>query len=171
MYLNNFVTKFLVNFVKGLLLLLVFSSAAHSREVIGWVENIGISGVSTIVKAKIDTGADSSSLHCDCIKPYERDGDLWVNFTITDIAGESTSIEKKIIRKIKVKRHFGESQERYVVRLGLCIGDEYAEADVNLVDRSGFNYDLLIGRKFLKDRFIVDPAKKFTAQPSCDVDG
>ena len=105
------------------------------------------------------------------MKTYERDGDLWVTFSITDIAGKSISYDKKIIRKIKVKRHFGEAQQRYVVRMGLCIGDQYGEVDVNLVDRSGFNYDLLVGRKYLKDRFTVDPAKKFTAQPSCDIDG
>lgn len=169
MYLNHKVKNVFLNIFNGLTLVLVLSPAVYSKDIIGWVENVGVSSANTLVKAKIDTGADASSLHCDCIKPYERDGELWVNFSITDVVGKSTLFEKKILREIKVKRHFGKAQQRYVVRMGFCIGDVYGETDVSLVDRSGFNYELLIGRKFLKDRFVVDPAKTFTAQPSCDV--
>lgn len=170
MFLNHKVTNVFFNPFNCLTLLLVISPATYSSEIIGWVENVGVSQTNTILKAKIDTGADSSSLHCDCIVPYEKDGDLWVRFSVTDVDGESVPYEKKIVGNVTVKRHFGNSQQRYVVRMGFCIGNVYAETDVSLVDRSGFNYDLLIGRKFLKDRFIVDPAKKFTAQPSCNVD-
>ena len=170
MYLNFKATNVYLKLLNGLIFILVLSPAAYSRETIGWVENVGVSPGNTLIKAKIDTGADSSSLHCDCITPYERDGDLWVRFSITDINDKSVSYEKKIVRTVQVKRHFGNVQERLVVRMGFCIGDQYGETDVSLVDRSGFNYDLLIGRNFLKDRFIVDPAKKFTTEPSCDVD-
>ena len=170
MFLNHKVTNIIFNLFSGLILFLAMTPAAYSSEVIGWVENVGISHVNTIVRAKIDTGADSSSLHCDCITPYEKDGDQWVRFSITDVEGESVSYERKIIGNVTIKRHFGDSQQRYVVRMGFCIGKVYAETDVNLVDRSGFSYDLLIGRKFLKDRFIVDSSKEFTTRPSCDVD-
>lgn len=170
MYFNHKVTNVFLCIFAALLHVLVFTPAAYSRDIIGWVENVGVSQANIIVKAKIDTGADSSSLHCDCMTPYERDGELWVSFTISDIKGKSISYEKKVIREVKVKRHFGNVQQRYVVRMGFCIGHVYGETDVSLVDRSGFNYDLLIGRKFLKDRFIVDPAKTFTVQPVCNTD-
>ena len=170
MYLNFKATNVYLKLLNGLIFILVLSPAAYSKETIGWVENVGVSPENSLIKAKIDTGADSSSLHCDCITPYERDGDLWVRFSITDINDKSISYEKKIVRTVQVKRHFGNVQERLVVRMGFCIGDQYGETDVSLVDRSGFNYDLLIGRNFLKDRFIVDPAKKFTIEPSCNVD-
>lgn len=160
------VSKFLIT----LSFILILSPDVFAKEVIGWVENVGVSASNTIIKAKIDTGADSSSLHCDCITPFDRDGELWVRFTITDIDDQSVSYEKKIIRTTKVKRHFGEVQVRHVVRMGICIGNQYAETDVSLVDRSGFNYDLLIGRKYLKDNFIVDPGKTFTTRPQCEID-
>lgn len=150
-------------------IVLMLSPNVFAKEVIGWVENVGVSSANTIVKAKIDTGADSSSLHCECITPYERDGDRWVRFTITDINDQSVSYEKKILRITKVKRHFGEVQERIVVRMGFCIGDQYGETDVSLVDRSGFNYGLLIGRKYLKDKFIVDPGETFLSSPQCEI--
>ena len=151
-------------------MMLMLSPDVSAKEVIGWVENVGVSSSNAIVKAIIDTGADSSSLHCECITPYERDGEQWVKFTITDIDDQSISYEKKILRTTKVKRHFGEVQERIVVRMGICIGDQYGETDVSLVDRSGFNYSLLIGRKYLKDKFIVDPGETFISSPKCKVD-
>lgn len=151
-------------------IVLMLSPGVSAKEVIGWVENVGVSSSNAIVKAKIDTGADSSSLHCECITPYERDGDQWVRFTITDIDDKSVSYEKKIIRTTKVKRHFGNVQERIVVRMGICIGDQYGETDVSLVDRSGFNYSMLIGRKYLKDKFIVDPGETFMSSPKCKDD-
>ena len=151
-------------------IVLMLSPNVSAKDVIGWVENVGVSSSNTIVKAKIDTGADSSSLHCECITPYERDGDQWVRFTITDINDQSVSYEKKILRTTKVKRHFGEVQERIVVRMGICIGGQYGETDVSLVDRSGFNYSLLIGRKYLKDKFIVDPGETFMSSPQCMID-
>jgi len=151
-------------------MVLIFSPSVFAKETIGWVENVGVSSKNVIVKAKIDTGADSSSLHCECITPYERDGEKWVKFTITDIDDQSVSFEKRVIRITKVKRHFGEVQERIVVRMGFCIGDQYSETDVSLVDRSGFNYSLLIGRKYLKDNFIVDPGETFLSRPQCMID-
>ena len=70
-------------FVLGVVFIL--SPAAFAKEVIGWVENVGVSSSNAIIKAKIDTGADSSSLHCECNTPFERDGEQWVKFTVTDI--------------------------------------------------------------------------------------
>lgn len=166
---NNRLIRILTNSAIGLAFILTFSPAVSAKDVIGWVETVRISAGNSLIKAKIDTGADSSSLHCDCITPYERDGETWVRFTVTDVDGEISSYEKKILRTVRVKRHFGDVQQRYVVRMGICIGNQYGETDVSLVDRSGFNYDLLIGRKYLKEKFIVDPAKTFTVSPGCDI--
>ena len=154
--------------VPGILLML--SSGAFAKEVIGWVEKVGVSPSNVILKAKIDTGADSSSLDCECITPYERDGEQWVRFSVTDINDQTVSFEKKVVRTTRVKRHFGEVQKRMVVRMGICIGDQYGETDVSLVDRSGFNYSMLIGRKYLKNKFIVDPDETFLSHPKCKVD-
>jgi len=167
---NSKAVHFLSKLFIALSMMLMLSPGVSAKDVIGWVENVGVSSSNAIVKAKIDTGADSSSLHCECITPYERDGEDWVKFTITDINDKSISYEKKIVRTTKVKRHFGEVQERIVVRMGICIGDQYGETDVSLVDRSGFNYSLLIGRKYLKDKFIVDPGETFMSRPKCKID-
>ena len=135
---NSKAVHFLSKLFITLSIVLMLSPGVFAKDVIGWVENVGVSSSNTIVKAKIDTGADASSLHCECITPYERDGEQWVRFT--------------------------------VMRMDFCIGDQYGETDVSLVDRSGFNYSLLIGRKYLKDKFIVDPGETFMSRPQCIID-
>ena len=151
-----------------LIFLLVLSSDVSAKKVIGWVENVRVTPGDVVIKAKIDTGADSSSLHCDCLKTYDRDGERWARFSITDVNDNTVSVEKKIIRQVKIKRHFGDEQVRDVVRIGICIDDQYEETDVSLIDRSGLNYSMLIGRKYLKGKFIVDPSRTFMQKPHCE---
>ncbi len=112
MYLNHKVTNIIFNLINGLIIVLVLSPAAYSSEVIGWVENVGVTPSNVVVKAKIDTGADSSSLHCDCINKFIRDGESWVSFMLTDVDGKEVVVEKKLLRKVKVKRHFGDAQRQ-----------------------------------------------------------
>lgn len=158
------VTRFLVTFS----FILILSPAVLAKEIIGWVEKARIMPGDALIKAKIDTGAMSSSMHCDCSSEFLRDGERWVKFSITDLDGKQVSVEKKVVRTVKVKRHFGDMQKRDVVRMGICIGDQYEEAEVSLIDRSGFNYDLLIGRAYLIDKFVVDPSQQFTVKPRCN---
>jgi hypothetical protein len=167
--MSIFQTKRILSNVNAILIfLLVLSSDAFAKQVIGWVENVQVTPGDVVIKAKIDTGADSSSLHCDCLTTYERDGERWARFSITDVDEKTVSVEKKIIRRVKIKRHFGDEQVRDVVRMGVCIGDRYQETDVSLIDRSGLNYSMLIGRKFLKGKFIVDPSQTFMLKPHCE---
>lgn len=154
--------------ITGLLFIFMITPGVYAKGVIGWVENVQVSPGNITIKAKIDTGAASSSLHCDCIRKIIRDGESWIQFNITDINGKQISVEKKIIRTVKIKRHFGGSQRRDVVSMGVCIGSHYEETDVSLIDRSGFEYDMLIGRKYLNGKFLVDSSAKFTMNPSCN---
>ena len=67
----------------------------------------------------------------------------------------------------EIKRHFGKKQLRPVVHIGLCLGSNYKITEVNLVDRSGFNYQLLVGREYLKSNSIVDPSVAYQKEPDC----
>ena len=139
----------------------------YAKEVVGWVERVQLYPGGINVRAKMDSGAKTSSLHCECITPVERDGEDWVSFTVRNVEGEVIRLEKPVLRVAKIKRHFGESQERYVIRLGICLGSVYREEEVTLVDRSGFNYPMLIGRNFLKGDFLIDPDQTFTLKGRC----
>jgi hypothetical protein len=156
-------------YLYGLLLALLLAPPAAAKDVVGWVEKVRLQPGNVLLKAKMDTGAKSSSLNCDCQQVFERDGDEWVRFSLTDINGQAVRLERKVERYVNIKRHFNELEERPVIRMGICLGSVYREIEVNLIDRSGLNYPLLIGRDFLKPTFVVDPEAKFTRQPSCVV--
>jgi hypothetical protein len=68
---------------------------------------------------------------------------------------------------VRIREHGNRQQERPVVRLGICLGRAYRLAEVNLVDRSGFDYRLLIGRKVLSGTVIVDPSRAWLLAPDC----
>jgi hypothetical protein len=150
-----------------MLCLLCMAETLWAKQVVGWVENVKVYPGGITVKAKVDTGAKTSSLDCECIKPFKRDGRDWLSFSVKNHKGEVVRLEKPVMRVARIKRHFGEEQVRYVVKLGLCLGTVYREAEVTLVDRSGFNYSLLVGRNFLGDDFLVDPADTFINKPDC----
>jgi len=150
--------------------LMVFAVAAPpagAKEVVGWVEKAMIYPGGIQIKSKVDTGAKTSSLNCQCITPIKRNGEDWVSFSVKNFEGNITLIEKPIHRVAKIKSHFGEMQERYVVKMGICLGSVYREEEVTLADRSGFNYQMLIGRNFIKNDFLVDPGNTFLSKPSC----
>lgn len=146
---------------------LMLSLPANAKEVVGWVENAKVYPGGITIKSKIDSGAKTSSLHCQCITPVKRDGKEWVSFSVKNHKGEIAMIEKPVDRIAKIKRHFGEEQRRYVVKLGICLGSVYREEDVTLVDRSGFNYQLLVGRNFLQSDFLIDTGSTYVNKPSC----
>ncbi|KPK40310.1 MAG: hypothetical protein AMJ69_02800 [Gammaproteobacteria bacterium SG8_47] len=155
------------------LLLLALSPAwslaeVGSKQVVGWVERVRLYPGELELQAKIDTGADSSSLHCTCITPVKRDGASWVQFNVENEDGEKVRLERKVLRTVTIKRHYGEAQERMVILLGLCVGKTYREIEVNLVDRGGFKYQLLVGRNFLAGDFLVDSSAKFLSEPYCE---
>lgn len=141
---------------------------AGAKEVVGFIEKVTLYPGALQVKAKIDTGAFSTSLHCTtCDKTFERDGQQWVRFTVTNWRGDSIELERPVVGRTTITRHFGASQERLVITLPVCLGGVVKEREVNVVDRSGFNYQMLIGRNFLRGDFLVDPGEKYKVSQSC----
>jgi hypothetical protein len=150
-----------------LLLLWPATGTVWAKQVVGWVENVKVYPGGVMIKAKIDSGAKTSSLDCECITPFKRDGKDWLSFAVKNHKGEIVRLEKPVTRVAHIKRHFGKEQVRYVVKLGICLGSVYREAEVTLVDRTGFNYSLLVGRNFLKGEFLIDPSATFVNKPDC----
>jgi hypothetical protein len=138
-------------------------------RVAGWIERASIFPGDLNVKAKLDTGAKHSSLNAKHIKEFERDGTTWVRFELKNWKGRMASFEAPVVRVATIKQHDAESAKRPVIQLGICLGNVYKEVEVNLEDRSKFNYQLLIGRSYLKNSFLVDASATFTLKPNCRV--
>lgn len=145
------------------------SPAVSAKEVIGWLEKVHVhfNGESMVMTGKMDSGAKTSSLSSENYTIFLKDGRRWVRFMLKNKQGAELLIEKPVIRTVKIKRHFGELQRRPVIMIGVCLGSIYRETEVSLVDRSGLNYKLLVGREFLAGKFLIDTGARFTMSATC----
>jgi hypothetical protein len=141
---------------------------AQNKQVVGRLEKVRIYPGNLVIHAKLDTGAKNSSLNASHITEFERDGERWVRFKLTNRYGKIVTIERKVHRIVKIKEHDGTPRSRLAILLGICLGDFYKEVEVNLADRSHFNYQMLIGRSFMDGSVIVDPSIKYTTKPTCE---
>ncbi len=157
-----------------LLILMLLPStvpAATQRPVVGWVEKILLEPDGIPLKAKLDTGARTSSLQADRIELFTRDNKKWVRFhmQLEDANGKKheLTVERPRVRRVRIKEHEGEYDRRPVVEMSFCIGNERHSTEFTLVDRSRFIYPVLLGRRFLEGFAAVDASQTFTRKPYC----
>lgn len=141
------------------------SRSTHSNTLIGWREWVSLpdSGVDWI-KAKIDTGARSSSLHAYDVVEFDRDGEAWVRFRVKpwqDSQEDAITIERPIHDRRAVRSSSGHAQQRIVIRLNIRLVDREVPADVTLNNRDEMGFRMLIGREALRHGFIVDSSQSF----------
>lgn len=146
----------------------LFANAATARDQIklGWVENARIYPGGLAMKAKMDTGARSTSIHTDHYELFTRDGKRWVRFTIEG-AKESRKFERPVVRMVRIRRAGTDVQRRPVIELGICIGGYYKMAKVNLTQRHRMFYKLLIGRLYMGEVILIDSSRTFVGKPDC----
>lgn len=141
--------------------------SAEPVQIFGWREYIRIDGVEEKLKAKLDTGARTSSIHAEDIELFERDGKKWVRFIVTDPSVKKparTRIEAPFVRIAKIKEPGGESVAREVVRLSFEIGERKLRGEFTLNNRSNMLAPVLIGRTMIKDLGWVDPSRAHLAE-------
>ncbi|GIV28991.1 MAG: ribosomal protein S6 modification protein [Bacteroidia bacterium] len=124
------------------------------KSIIGRRELVDFPGLNIFgIEAKIDTGAYSSALHCEYIN--EKNGQLCFQiFKNTDIVCMD-NFEKK-----KIKNSFGDWEERYIIKTVLKIGKRKIRITLSLTNREKMKYPVLLGRKAIKGKFLVDVEKK-----------
>lgn len=112
------------------------------------------------IPAKTDTGAYRSAIHADKIK-VDKDGVLHFRLlgnhpVCGDMATELTAPK---FSRARINNSFGHAEWRYEVRLRVKLGPKIFTASFTLADRSKKIYPVLLGRKLLSERFLVDSAK------------
>ncbi|WP_317899267.1 ATP-dependent zinc protease family protein [Aurantibacillus circumpalustris] len=117
---------------------------------------LGIFGI----EAKIDTGAYTSSLHCENISLNYENSKPILYFTID--LGQSKKFRFEEFRLKKIKNSFGEMEERYVIKTLLVIGKKKIYSTISLSNRDNMRYPMLIGRRLLKGKFLIDVNKIHT---------
>ena len=143
----------------------------------GRYEYIKLPEIGETLQAKMDTGALTASLSAKHIETFTRDGEPWVRFQLATKGASDKVYEHKVARISKIKSRADEdddkeepaSAKRPVVDLEMCLGNVKRTVEVNLTDRSSFNYPLLIGAKALREfGAAVNPARRYTAdKPDC----
>jgi len=143
-------------------------AAARDLVILGWVERVHLVEPGFTLKAKLDSGAETSSLDARIIKKFRQHGKRWVRFAITDPnTGEEQVLVRERVRTIGVVQHEGTNQVRPTVMLQACIADRLLDIEVSLVDRSEFSYRLLLGRRALRSFALIDTGNTYLTQPQC----
>ena len=127
---------------------------------IGWREWVSLPQLGlTAIKAKIDTGARSSSLHVTALETFERDGAPWLRFAIAPRRRSARTLqcEAPALDRRAVTDSGGRTAERWFIRSAVVLGGVRFDADINLTDRGGMLFPMLLGRTALRGRFRVDP--------------
>ena len=159
-------------FGKCLFVMLLFSAVAgqagEHQIKIGWLEKVTIGTPGFSLLAKIDTGADNSSINAGKAKLYTKGNNQWVKFTLKNSAGREITIDKPILKTTRIKAKRGGSQQRFVIELEICLGSIQKRTEVNLIDRSHYRKQLLIGRSFLSPDYLVDASQTYLTQPQCE---
>jgi hypothetical protein len=138
---------------------------SSDKLVVGEVERVWIEPPGANIVARVDTGADSSSLHAEEMIEFERDGRRWVRFNVK-LDSEVVTIERPIKRFVRILQQADpEGSRRPVVDLRLRLGNVTETVDFTLADRSHLNYEMLLGRNFLTDVALVDVGKQFIQPP------
>ena len=143
----------------------------EQKVTLGWLQSIRLLPETMRLTAKLDTGAKGSAIHAVDIVAYSKNGQEYVDFSIP-VEKKSGNITLQyslpVIKQSKIKQHDRDNPDtRFVVELKFCIGGGLYSAPFSLDDREKFNYPVLLGREFLQNYFVVDPAQTFVAKYHC----
>ena len=134
------------------------------KTVLGQTEWLYINKAKKSFRARVDTGAATSSINAVNIQHFERDGKNWVRFNIAhDKDAEANIIEARIDRYVKILQSSepGERDRRPVIKLNVRMGGITQQSEFTLTDRQHMDYAVLIGRSFIQDVMIVDVSQDY----------
>ncbi|QWC86976.1 RimK/LysX family protein [Nocardioidaceae bacterium] len=139
--------------------------AAQDPQVAGWREWVTLPDLDVAwVKAKLDTGARTSSLHAWDIEEFERDGRVWLRYTVLpwqDSSEDQVRLESPLHDQRAVRSSSGHAEERHVVTMLVRLLDRTVTAEVTLTNRDDMGFRMLVGREALRQGFLVDSSRSY----------
>jgi len=131
-----------------------------SKQIIGMVETVYVQPGGLLLEARVDTGANTTSLDAEELELVNEDGQYWAVYKI-----DGVPVRSKVVKIVRIKQHGAESQRRPVVMVNVTLGGITQTVQATLSDRHNFKYKMLIGVNFLKDHYIVDVSRKNITKP------
>lgn len=144
-----------------------YANRLAGKLVVGERERFYLVGPGFVYTARIDSGAETSSLDARNIRRFERDGRNWVRFDIPvpNSDGQYRTLEREISRNVRIIQANEEDYERRaVVELQFAIGNHRQKAEFTLSDREHMSHTVLIGRNILRDVMLIDVGKEFATE-------
>lgn len=137
------------------------SEAHRSLPILGWREWVQLPSLTPhLVKAKVDTGARTSSLHAFDLRVEDGVAHFAVH-PHQDTDDDETWVELPVVEHREVRPSTGEAEERPVVVVPVVVGAVEIEVELTLTDRDSMGFRMLLGRTALTDRFLVDPGVSY----------
>ena len=127
-------------------------------KTIGWKELVDFVDFDIQnVPAKTDTGAKTSVLHCEHIELVKINKKQFVKFTPLDESHtKGKTFTLPFHKERRIKNSFGLEENRYIVHTRVKMYDEIYDIEISLRDRSNMEYPMLLGRSFIRKKFLVD---------------
>ena len=132
---------------------------------IGWREWLGLPGLEIPrLKAKIDSGARTSSLHADDVELYRKGGVEYVRFRIRPLRSASSRVlvvEHEVLEHRHIRSSNGQRTLRPVIHTEILFMGQRHFVDLTLADRSKMKFRMLLGREAMRGRFLIDSGVSF----------
>ncbi len=141
------------------------ASAKNRPPTIGWREWVSLPGLRIpSIKAKVDTGARTSSLHAFDVEEFRRGRTTWVRFSVHPEqrnAKHSTTVEAPLVEHRSVRSSNGQVQQRPVVDVEVEVLGRRWVVELTLTNRDEMGFRMLLGRQAIRGRFLVDPGRSY----------
>lgn len=144
------------------------TQAAPLKETAGWLETLVFPDNGLEVTAKLDTGAKSSAIDAENVENFLKDGQPWVRFSVRSKKGSDDKrvFEARVTGKKRIRTSFGQETRR-TVNLWVCLGGLRRRVLFTLGERDTMIYRVILGRRALEGRLVVDSEMKFLLGNTC----
>lgn len=140
----------------------------QAKIIIGWREYVALPELGIrAIKAKVDTGARSSSIHAFNIECFERDGMPWVRFSVYPkqrISENPVTAEAPVHDRRQIRSSTGQTQQRYVILTDVEMMGQSWQIELTLASREKLGFRMLLGRQAIRGRMIVDPHRSYCSR-------
>ena len=141
------------------------SESSSSDLILGWREWLALPELGLpAIKAKVDTGARTSTLHAFYVDTFRRDGRLYARFGVHPLQQRADLVihgEAPVIDRRQVSDSGGHREERYVIETLLALAGREWPIELTLTNRETMLFRMLLGRTAINGRALVDPKKSF----------
>ncbi|MBK1439177.1 ATP-dependent zinc protease [Parapedobacter sp. ISTM3] len=131
-------------------------------KTIGWKETVDLPELGiTDIPAKVDTGARTSVLHCSHVQLIKKGRKQYVEFRPLDghPGHQTNTYVFPFHSERRIRNSFGQEENRYIIKTTILFFNELHPIELSLRDRSGMEFPILLGRSFIRRKFLVDVSR------------